>query len=177
MAWNVACVTVLFIPPPPPPPPPFFFKSLIIKLFDNEDKKSNVIFDILEHKHHHCTVHSLNPDLSLALGLKNTKFLLTRYNNWRAERALSGEVDVNLRNAAHGRLYVCAVCQLESTLVLRTRHVKGNGRHGKPALDTLDWSMMKKTTADSKAKGKTWIYMRPARLIAVRERVLEFYSD
>ena len=31
---------------------------------------------------------------------------------------------------------------------------KGNSRRGKLAIDTLDSSMMKKTAADSKAKGK-----------------------
>ena len=45
-------------------------------------------------------------------------------------------------------------------------------------MDTADSSMVKKKTADSKAKGKeTWIYTEPAWLIAVRERMLEFYSD
>ena len=38
--------------------------------------------------------------------------------------------------------------------ILWTRLKKGNGRLGKPAIDTLDSSMVKKTAADSKAKGK-----------------------
>ena len=38
--------------------------------------------------------------------------------------------------------------------------------------------MMKKTAADPQAnRVETWIHMRPARLIAVKERMLEFYSD
>ena len=38
--------------------------------------------------------------------------------------------------------------------------------------------MMKKTAAASKAKRiEIWIDMRPASLIAVRERMLESYSD
>ena len=38
--------------------------------------------------------------------------------------------------------------------ILRTQLGKGNGRLGKLAIDTLDLSMIKKTAADSKAKGK-----------------------
>ena len=38
--------------------------------------------------------------------------------------------------------------------ILRTQLKKGNGRLEKSSLDTLDSSMMKKTAADLKAKGK-----------------------
>ena len=79
-------------------------------------------------------------------------------------------------------IYMCCMFitqRVESAWkILRTRLKKGNGRLGKLAIDTLDSSMMKKTAADSKAKGK-----KPGSthgllgLIAVRERMLEFYSD
>ena len=52
---------------------------------------------------------------------------------------------------------------------------KGNGCHGKLAIDTLDSSMMKKTAADLKAKGMN--YTQSAWVIAVRKWMLEFYSD
>ena len=55
-------------------------------------------------------------------------------------------------------VYMCRMFinrRVESTLnILRTRLNKGNGRLGKPAIDTLDSSMIKKMAADSKAKGK-----------------------
>ena len=38
--------------------------------------------------------------------------------------------------------------------ILPTRLKKGNGLLGKPSIDMLDSSMMKKTAADLKAKGK-----------------------
>ena len=47
-----------------------------------------------------------------------------------------------------------------------------NGRHGR-----LDSVMMKKTAADLKTKGRKLDPHMTCMLIAVRERMLEFYSD
>ena len=46
--------------------------------------------------------------------------------------------------------------------ILRTQLKKRNGHLGKPVIDTLDSSMMKKMAADSNTIGKTWIYLQPA---------------
>ena len=44
---------------------------------------------------------------------------------------------------------------VDSNLKKSNNKIKeGNGCHGKPAIDTLDSSMMKKTAADSEAQGK-----------------------
>ena len=59
-------------------------------------------------------------------------------------------------------------------MILRTQLRNRNGHLGKLAIDTLDSSMMKKTAADSKAKGKN-TELWSAWLIAVWKRMLEFY--
>ena len=52
-------------------------------------------------------------------------------------------------------IYVPYIHNPESTRkILRTQLKKGNGRLGKPAIDVLDSSLMKKMAADLKAKGK-----------------------
>ena len=65
----------------------------------------------------------------------------------------------------------------ECTKDLRTTLKEGNGRLGKTAIDTLD-SPICEGNGCFKGLGKeTRIYTRSARLIAVKERMLEFYSD
>ena len=55
---------------------------------------------------------------------------------------------------------------------------KRSGRLGKLAIDMLDLSTRKHMTADLKGERKeTWMYIRPAWLIAVRKKMIEFYSD
>ena len=84
--------------------------------------------------------------------------------NWRVKRAHTGEVDRKLRIAMHGYIWYICVCVCVTYVhnpeskrkILQSQLLKkrGNGHHGKLAMDTLDPSMMKKMAADSKAKGK-----------------------
>ena len=80
-----------------------------------------------------------------------------------AKRAISGEADGKLCIAECGiytyiYVYICVCC----TFITRRLHgrfygldlKKGNTCLGKPDIDTLDSSRVKKTAADSKAKGK-----------------------
>ena len=74
--------------------------------------------------------------------------------------------------------YICVlyVHNLESTRkILWTRLKKGNGGLEKLNMDTLDSSMTKKRAAELKAKGKK--SGSACDLLAVRERMLKFYSD
>ena len=75
-------------------------------------------------------------------------------------------------------MYVPYIYNPESAWkILQTRLKKRNGHLGKLAIDTLDPSMIKKTAADSKAKGKKLDHTCPAWLVTGKKNMLEFYSD
>ena len=88
--------------------------------------------------------------------------LLLDVHYWRAKRTLSGEVDGKLCIALHVRSWYIYICRTFITCTFITRRVHGrlygldlkNGHLRKPALDTIDSSIMKKAPADLKDEGK-----------------------
>ena len=98
---------------------------------------------------------------------------------------LIGEKDGNLHIATHAHMwYICIYVSVpyvhnpeSAQTILRTQLKRGNGRLGKPTIVSLNSYDEEKGCRFEGQRKETWIYTWPAWLIAVKERMLEFYSD